>query len=712
MRSRWLYVIVCASIIALLINTFASAAGKGYSDAAEKVVNVIISPAEKSNNILFDSVFNSLEDNPVVFCPPGPPGCTVSPSSITTLMQIWSNLLIPFYVIAILFTALFFLIKAGSPRGRARARSMFVKLVFGMILVALSPVIYQVLLDTSKNMVLFSLGRYGTATNPATVNLGLVQVPLTINPFNNFDVGPNLNILSGFVNFSGLGCIFTLFETIMLLLGNIVSWTRKMMILFYATFFPLILFLYSFEITKPEGNKWLNGALKWIFVTPLQAMLLVFMTGITTDIHLGVGNLTFSISSIIDATIMKLISDSMAGMVFLAGVAGFVAAPLIITQLMSWLGNAVIAVGLGTGRGWMVGLGGLLAGGGSGAIIQADNEAARQSALQRHRNSMLAIGAPGPASTSGAEGTTGSSPAGGGYRRGDSGSGGGGRMPGPGLLGEGGSDSSAEGSAGYLGGISPKGVSPSKTRSPYSGYSSGKIQSGNEEAEDQASLSGEPGAPTPVESKPDSKQSPEGGFSPSDLKSALDNNEGDEAASGGEVSYQEQVRKAFASPGTETENNTQQNVDSESDIAKAAPSTATGKDISQPERSHNIGGVSPKIHVLPGPTQAKPGLSPAAEDFKDKEERRLAGLAADVQRAQASSLAARRNAMSGDQILAQLKQKAESEEAQRRRKAEIKDKKDREAEEEKEQRERQEFEQEIKRANEAETRKNADKKKK
>ncbi|MFH0862515.1 MAG: hypothetical protein V1875_05735 [Candidatus Altiarchaeota archaeon] len=619
---------ICIALLALALAglafspLFAQAQAKKDAGAITQIKNELIKPAQETNLLLFGSVLEGLEDNPRVYCPPG--ACTVSPG-IDILMHIWSSLLVPFYVIALLFTALFFLIKAGTPRGRARARSMFLKLIFGMVLVVASPMIYQFLLDLSAKMVKFFFGMYGTAAHPAVINLFIVRIPLELNPFQEFDQSSNFNLLSAMINSTGLNmnCIFASFESLVLLSGQIIMWVRKLMILFYATFFPLIIFMYSFEVTKPEGNKWLNGALKWIFVPPLQAIILVFMTAIAKDIHFSLGMMTFSVSGIIDAVSLKLISDSMAGCIFLAGIAGFVFAPLLITQLMSWLGNAVVAVGLGTGNQWMVALGGLLAGGGSGAIIQADAEYARGSALQRYMNSMQSTGSLGSRGghPSGAAGSPG----------GAAGGSGGSDMWGPGILG----DSEMEGAAGIDG--TQRGKGAQKGGSVYSGFSnpSHKDQGTEDEEARPAPKADETGLSSPL-INPAKRQPSDrvGGFTPSELKSTLDNKGGqEEAMEGPGMTYDEQIQSLTRRP-LHTVSSSQTSTDSERDVQAAGePSGRTGKDISRPERTVSLGGGRPTPARQPRHAGARPAQQPdRSEEFRQEELRRLAGLAADKEK--------------------------------------------------------------------------------
>lgn len=388
-------------MVAALALALVSAQSDRAKQGTSWIKEVLRSPMERMAKTYIEytlgSVVQALTHNPTFYCIPGDAKCAVTPKGIDLLMNKWIHLLVPFYMVAMLFSAIFFLLKAGTPRGRARARSMAVKLIFGMALVALSPVIYQTLLETSVVLVQFFLTGYATE-----LNLGLMKIPINAQIFP--PVGqPEINNMTWALDNTGLtmSWIFMYVACGTLILGNIVLWFRNMMVYFYGVFFPVILFLYTFEVTKPQGEKWLNGSLKWIFAPVLQALLLAFTVQIANNISMW--NFTGTVGSVI----LGFISNSLTGMIILAGISGFIMGPMIVGQVMSWFGDAISSVGLGTGNQWMVSIGNLLAGGGSGSVLQAEAELARASSYERYRSMMTDRSTPGTATLRQSHGASG-----------------------------------------------------------------------------------------------------------------------------------------------------------------------------------------------------------------------------------------------------------------------------------------------------------------
>ncbi|MBD3388244.1 MAG: hypothetical protein GF416_04120 [Candidatus Altiarchaeales archaeon] len=417
MRKNRLTCLMALAIIMMQL-TLPVSATLGMSDLWDAVVTVIMLPAQLAITITWPVIIGELTYNPQMFCLPGTscttnpgPGCCQVEMGVDVLIEQWFRIMAPFYVIAMLFTGLFFVIKAGSPRGRARARSMLLRLLFGMVVVALAPLIYQAMIELSEMIV-----RMFLEGHEPEVNFGVFKMPLQLSPFG--DVRKKADkIALGLTKSRSvsvtLSCIFAYLSALIILFGAIIVWVRNMLVFFYGVFFPMILFLYSFEITKPYGRKWFNASLKWVFAPALQALILAF----TVTLSDSMDGLVMTGGTL---TIQKIISDSLAGMIVVAGICFFVLAPFVTGMLMSWLGNAVIAVGLGSGRTWMVAVGGLLAGQGASALPFAHAEFTRMRAYERYQSGLRGgAGALGSAPSGGFMGSTGGSPSagGGGSRR-------------------------------------------------------------------------------------------------------------------------------------------------------------------------------------------------------------------------------------------------------------------------------------------------------
>lgn len=399
MRNKLVLLVV---VLVVAHSLTAAALEQGEKSFFEKVFDHIKKPIRSYIDDTWGVLINGLTYNPVLFCVPGTE-CGTAPTAnccevsrgAGKLVSMWLQIMVPFYIIAMLLTAMFFLLKAGTPRGRARARSMFLKLLLGMVVIALAPVIYQTMLDSSLLLTKMFLYEY-----KPSFNFFFFTVDIDANPFGSInDVSnPSLHytdITETLSNSPSLTftCFLLPLTAFLLVLAGLFIWLRNILVFFYGVFFPIILFFYFFEITKPYGRKWLNQAMKWIYVPAFQALILILTIQISNSVEL----MTFSGS--IGGQGLHVISNTMAGMMVLAGIAGFALAPLIVGHLMSWLGQSVIAVGLGAGRTWMVGLGGILAGHGPNALPYAHGEFTRQRSFERYMGAVRGVGGAATART-------------------------------------------------------------------------------------------------------------------------------------------------------------------------------------------------------------------------------------------------------------------------------------------------------------------------
>ncbi|MFH1403156.1 MAG: hypothetical protein ABIH11_02685 [Candidatus Altiarchaeota archaeon] len=329
-----------------------------------EIVKVFSSDVDEAVEGLAGVKIGSLTYNPTVFCPPGASDCKVT-AGVSEMIDTFISLTIPFYVIAVLFTGLFFIFKSGSPKARARARSMFLKLLYGMFFVVMSPAIYQVMLDMDVLLV-----RYLVHDIPVTMDLWFFELSLPGNPLP--PVGKYLNVLSHPISYAPGGiayCMFMIVYLMAVIFASIIAWVRNILVFVYGVFFPIIVFFYSFDPTKAWGKKWFNDAIKWVFVPVIQAAILAFTIAIV-----------FSVSQ--SMSFNTPVMNSMVFFAICAGNALFAAAPLIVGQVMGWFGNAIVAMGLGSGRTWMVAWGGILAGQGHSGIAYAHSEYSRQRAYE------------------------------------------------------------------------------------------------------------------------------------------------------------------------------------------------------------------------------------------------------------------------------------------------------------------------------------------
>lgn len=276
---------------------------------------------------------------PTVYCFPvsmgGSPNCRVS-AGIDKMMPYFMDILIPLYIAAILFTAIYYVVKTTNPRGRARAKSMLSKLLFSMVLVTMSPIIYQTFLDVSYGLVdsiyengYFSLGDLDRLKDATTGG-----------------------------EIMGVYCMVLLVLCIAVL-AVIMSLVRYFFVVAFAAIFPILVFLYFFDLTRGWGRKYIRKSINWIFTPVVQMMWLVFtmvaldatgpiLTGWQTIDPMVFGS---NLMGVVTSLGMAVVGIIMVGIT-----------PLTMNKLMALIGGGVFAIGVASNTPWVAALGGIMRG--------------------------------------------------------------------------------------------------------------------------------------------------------------------------------------------------------------------------------------------------------------------------------------------------------------------------------------------------------------
>lgn len=277
--------------------------------------------------------------NPTVYCFPvsmgGSPNCHVS-AGIDKMMPYFMDILIPLYIAAILFTAIYYVVKTSNPRGRARAKSMLSKLLFSMVLVTMSPIIYQTFLDVSYGLVdsIYENGYF------SMTNLDRLEEATT-----------GGEIL-------GVCCMLTV-VLIVALFALLMSLVRYFFVVAYAAIFPILVFLYFFDLTRGWGRKYIRRGICWIFTPVVQMMWLVFTmvaldaTGPVLSGWQAVDPMVFgsNLMGVVTSLGMALVGIIMVGIT-----------PLTMNKLMALIGGGVFALGVASNTPWVAALGGVMRG--------------------------------------------------------------------------------------------------------------------------------------------------------------------------------------------------------------------------------------------------------------------------------------------------------------------------------------------------------------
>ncbi|MDD5112186.1 MAG: hypothetical protein PHG85_06550 [Candidatus Altiarchaeota archaeon] len=290
--------------------------------------------------------------NPTTFCYT-PVGCNMTPG-VDALRPYIIDILIPVYVVALMFNALFFIVRSSSPAGRARSRRMFFRLILGMVFVIYAPLIYQGMLDLSEGITSYYLQK---------VDVNKIMA------------------LAGFGKAASM-CFVQCCMFVVALITIIIMLFRWFMVYIYAVFFPLIMFLHFFEITKPYGTKYLKEAIKWIFVPCLQALIFYVMVQ-------GPLATMGSIDPVgIPAELRALFPQMVSIFVVLAGMVTMCFAPMMMTQIMNFVGTAVYSFGLATDNLPLMSIGGVISGQGSGGFTNAHGHFSRTRAYESFKANM------------------------------------------------------------------------------------------------------------------------------------------------------------------------------------------------------------------------------------------------------------------------------------------------------------------------------------
>lgn len=248
------------------------------------------------------------------------------------------KILAPVYFISLLMTGLYMIFMAESPSGRASAKNNLDKLLVSMILVAVAPGIYQILIEISKVTTNGVLSVVRTALAEDETIADAVYSSL-------MSAQPQTQLL-----------MLPLFGIVIwiLTIALLVMWFRYLIVLVFGLIFPILIFLYLFGFTKTFGAKMLRFALVWIFTPALSALWLaiaVFILSASASESFTGGLVT----PFLFATAMFMISI----------------APLVMSGLMEWLGGLVAMAGMMIPGGWgiaLAALGGVMQGKDLGSI--------------------------------------------------------------------------------------------------------------------------------------------------------------------------------------------------------------------------------------------------------------------------------------------------------------------------------------------------------
>lgn len=270
--------------------------------------------------------------------------------AINPAFQMYRDFLYPFFMLYLVLGAFYLLFMAGSPSGRGRAKSMFWKLMLAMIMVTLSPQLFKIIMTIAHDLAqsILAIASSSVGISPG----GLVLVAVGMAPL---AIGP------GFILFT----VLFAFAVILFLISVGLRWLG---VLILAAVFPITIFFYFFEppiiggFTKPLADTLMKSTFTYIFAQTLQALMLAIA-------FTALGSIPLNNPA---AAILQM-GIAIVGLVMVG------AAPLMMMDIMTWIGGAMMAAGmaLSLAPGGMIagaaltGIGGSMMGMGPGSLWAA-----------------------------------------------------------------------------------------------------------------------------------------------------------------------------------------------------------------------------------------------------------------------------------------------------------------------------------------------------
>lgn len=246
--------------------------------------------------------------------------------AIANTVNSFLYLLIPFYIIALIITGIYFLF-SQSPSGRAKSKSMFFKLIISMGAVLIALPLFQLLLDISNGIaqLIFSIG--GDYVNIEKIFGVTSSISIAISAL--FIIVPQGKLIA---------FIFFLFIALTLIAVALIFVVRYLLVVLAAIIFPftLVLWLFDFPYIRHIGAKLMNHTIVWIFVPVVTAVVVVITSIIAGGFYdkCSLGGIN--------------IFDPDCWLSFFAGIAAtflILAAPLMMYGIMAWLGVTILLFG-------------------------------------------------------------------------------------------------------------------------------------------------------------------------------------------------------------------------------------------------------------------------------------------------------------------------------------------------------------------------------
>lgn len=226
----------------------------------------LASPEGTLNTIILVSVFSGIAGLIDTLLGPGASswwnpqltGPEANPA-IVAIVNSFIKLLMPLYILAIVLTGLYLLFASSSPGGRAKAKGIFWRLLFSIVLIPLSLPLFQIILNVSAVL---------TSAIANVLNLNIFYVLL---PFNLFLAG----IITLFSSDPVLGLIAGSWMLLFNGLIIVIVAARYVILLILAMLFPFTIFLWylDFPLTRAFGMNLMRWTYMWAFMSVIFVLV-------------------------------------------------------------------------------------------------------------------------------------------------------------------------------------------------------------------------------------------------------------------------------------------------------------------------------------------------------------------------------------------------------------------------------------------------------
>ncbi|MFH0862519.1 MAG: hypothetical protein V1875_05755 [Candidatus Altiarchaeota archaeon] len=270
------------------------------------------------------------------------------------LIAIILMVLLPFLMLQIVYVGGLLIFSAINPQKRSKAKDSLVKLITALILISVSKPIYIMLYDLIVGGLTVAI--FDKANSLLGTPMGAVPSQQAIGA-----------MFVGILTFAmGAGIIISMlwYVALFLLLAILIVFIRWAMIVFFYIIFPFTLFLYfsPLDYTRNMGGNLLMKTLLWLSMAPVMALILcitilavISMLDTSNPVNSAIANALGNGATPPAGTPLTLTgvpwqnglgSRFMALGMFLSGLMALVAVPLIMGELLKWVGGAMAASGM------------------------------------------------------------------------------------------------------------------------------------------------------------------------------------------------------------------------------------------------------------------------------------------------------------------------------------------------------------------------------